>query len=417
MRQDLQLESQASASSTSSPTSRGGRGAKLQQMPTPRSVKSLLKRPKRIAIDARTILKPKTGDRTYTLNLLHGLNEIESSWRGEFAFDILLDAPDSQKMVPQSAGFATHVIEAKNSRLWTLYALPKWAWQQRPDLVHVQYLAPGPLPCPFVTAIHDVVWRALPRTFPQRDRAVMNILMPLSARAARRVLTISQSSKTDITRYLRVAPQKIDITPCAVDARFFEAVSASQIADLRRKYDLGDAPYLLSVGVLQPRKNVPRLINAFERLRRESADFPYQLVVTGKPGWGKDAGLAQKHPDLRFTGYVEDQELPALYAGATVFAYPSLYEGFGLPIIEAMAAGCPVLAGNRSSLPEVAGGAALLVDPYRVSDIADGLQKLLDNRTLRDDLRARGQNRAAQFSIKNQANATLESYRRALSKS
>jgi glycosyltransferase involved in cell wall biosynthesis len=371
--------------------------------------------PQRIAIDARTVLQNKTGDRTYTLNLLRGLAKREASWRGEFRFDLLLDAPDTERILPQSAGFETHIIEAKNSRFWTLFALPKWAWRERPALVHVQYLAPGPLPCPFVTAIHDVVWRALPRTFPPRDRVIMKALMPLSARLARRVLTISRSSQKDITRFLGVDKSKIDITPCAVDARFFQPVSAAQIKTTRRKYNLGEAPYILSVGVLQPRKNVPRLIASFEKLRRESADFPYQLVITGKPGWGADADLAQKHPNLRFTGYVEDEELPALYAGAYLFAYPSLYEGFGLPIIEAMAVGCPVLTGNRSSLPEVAGDAALKVDPYRTQAIMEGLQLMLTDEELRDELRTRGRAWAGQFNIESQARATLNAYRAALS--
>ncbi len=369
---------------------------------------------RRIALDARTVLKSKTGDRTYTLNLLSGLLKTQHNWRGEFAFDLLLDAPDTQKILPQGEGFRTHVITAKNSRLWTLYALPKWAWQHRPALIHVQYLAPGVLPCPFVTTIHDVVWRVLPRTFPALDRAIMNTLMPISARTARRILTVSESSRRGIARTLRVPLQKIDVTPNAVDARFFEPVSGVQIENLRQKYDLGSAPYVLSVGVLQPRKNVPRLIAAFEGLQSEREKFAYQLVVTGKPGWGADANLAQKHPKVRFTGYVLDEELPALYAGATVFAYPSLYEGFGLPVIEAMAANCAVLTSNRSSLPEVSGDAAIKIDPYRTQAIAQGLQILLDDAELRAQLQERGREWAARFTTQNQAQKTLESYRRAL---
>ncbi len=368
----------------------------------------------RIAIDARTVLGAKTGDRTYTLNLLRGLQQTEALWQGAFAFDLLLDAPDTAQILPQCAGFATHVIAAKNSRLWTLYAMPKWAWAHRPDLVHVHYLRPGALPCPFVTTIHDVVWRVLPRTFPARDRAIMNTLMPISAFSARRILTVSQASKNGIARALRVSPQKIDVTPNAVDARFFEPVSAARIEDLRRKYDLGTAPYVLSVGVLQPRKNLPRLISAFQKLQRARADFPFNLVITGKPGWGADADLSSKNPHIRFTGYVLDEELPALYAGASVFAYPSLYEGFGLPVIEAMAAGCPVLTSNRSSLPEITGDAGIKIDPYRTDAIAQGLAILLDDEALHEQFSERGRVWAARFTTQNQAQKTLESYRRAL---
>ena len=366
----------------------------------------------RIALDARTILGRKTGDRTYTLNLLRGLARVPS----RYEFDVLLDKGDAQNQIAEatqnSPRFQTHVLSARNSRTWSALALPRWAWANRPALVHVHYLAPGALPCPFVTTIHDVVWRALPKTFPVKDRVIMNLGMPLTARLARRILTVSGASRGEIARRLRVRPAKISVTPNAVERRFFEPVAPNQIEALRHKYELGSAPYVLSVGVLQPRKNVARLIQAFTQLKRAEPDLPHQLVVTGKSGWG--AQPDQAAPDVRFTGYADDAELPALYAGADVFAYPSLYEGFGLPIIEAMAAGAPVLTSNRSSLPEVAGDAAVKVDPYEIFSIRDGLRLLLRDADLRDELRQRGKNWAAQFTVENQARATLEAYDLAL---
>ena len=365
----------------------------------------------RIALDARTLLGRKTGDRTYTLNLLRGLARVSS----RYEFDVLLDAPDSENLIAQatqnSPRFAVHVLPARNSRAWSLLALPRWAWHHKPALVHVHYLAPGVLPCPFVTTIHDVVWRALPKTFPARDRVVMNAAMPLTAKLARRILTVSAASRGEIARRLRVSPSKISVTPNAVAREFFAPISPAHIQTLRAKYELGTAPYILSVGVLQPRKNLARLLRAFATLGHTDPDLPHQLVVTGKPGWGAEP---QAQPNVRFTGYVPDAELPALYAGAEVFAYPSLYEGFGLPVIEAMAAGAPVLTSNRSSLPEVAGDAAVKVDPYEVHSIRDGLRLMLRDADLRDELRQRGKNWAAHFTVENQARATLEAYGLAL---
>ena len=367
----------------------------------------------RIALDARTIVGRKTGDRTYTLNLLRGLARVES----RFHFDVLLDRDDAglvAQATQDSPRFQTHILPAQSSRTWSLLALPRWAWQHRPALVHVHYLAPGVLPCPFVTTIHDVVWRALPQTFPVKDRAIMNLGMPLTAKLARRILTVSAASRGEIARRLRVAPAKISVTPNAVERRFFEPVTPAQSEQLRAKYDLGRAPYVLSVGVLQPRKNLARLMRAFSTLGHTDPDLPHQLVITGKTGWG--AQPATGDANIRFTGYVEDDELPALYAGAEVFAYPSLYEGFGLPVIEAMAAGAPVLTSNRSSLPEIAGDAAVKVDPYEIHSIRDGLRLLLRDADLRGELRQRGKTWAAQFTIENQARATLAAYDLALGK-
>ena len=368
----------------------------------------------RIAIDARTVLQRKTGDRTYTLGLLRGLARVPS----RYEFDVLLDAPDEAGLIAatteNSPRFAIQVLPARNSRTWSALALPRWAWQNRPALVHVQYLAPGPLPCPFVTTIHDVVWRALPHTFPAKDRAIMNLAMPLSVWRAARILTESRSSKNEIARTLRVNPDKISVTTIGLDNRFRAPISAAQIAELRAKYQLGDAPYVLSVGVLQPRKNVARLIKAFRRIKRANPTWLHQLVITGKAGWGD--GLEQSDADIRFTGYVADDELPALYAGAQVFAYPSLYEGFGLPIIEAMAAGAPVLTSNRASMPEVAGDAAVKIDPYETQSIRDGLELLLRDADLRDELIQRGKNWTQRFTVEAQARGVLEAYDLALEK-
>ncbi len=361
-----------------------------------------------IALDCRTALSPKTGDRTYTLTLLQGLARLNldpARWK----FQLLLDAPDENGILPSSPCFESVVLTAPNSRLWTLVALPCWAWQARPDLVHVQYLAPFFLPCPFVTTIHDVVWRARPRTFPASHRAIMNLAMPGTARRAAKILTGTAFSQREIARYLRVPAAKIQLTPYAIEERYRAPVLAEQVQAAREKYAIGQAPYILSVGVQQPRKNVPRLIAAFDKLKTAHPDWPHQLVIAGKPGWGENSKLKTQNSKL-FVGYVADEDLPALYAGAACFAYPSLYEGFGLPIIEAMACGAPVLTSNCGAMKEVAGGAAQLCNPRDISSLAAGLEAVLGDDERATQLRELGHQRATAFTAKKLAKKTLAVY-------
>lgn len=364
--------------------------------------------PRTIALDCRTALSPKTGDRTYTLTLLRGLARLNLA-PAQWKFQLLLDAPDTGGVLPSSPCFESVILTAPNSRLWTLAALPRWAWQAKPDLVHVHYLAPPVLPCPFVTTIHDVVWRARPQTFPKLHRAIMNLGMPSSARRARKIITVSEFSKREITRYLRVPKNKIEVTYNAVDERYLETVSDEQIQNAREKYAIGAAPYVLSVGVQHPRKNVRRLISAFNQLKNKHPDWPHVLVIAGKKGWG-DSKLTSQESNLPI-GYVADKDLPALYAGAACFAYPSLYEGFGLPIVEGMSCGTPVLTSDRGAMREVAGDAAQLVNPHDTASIAAGLEAILGDEAYAAQLCERGKTRAAQFTVGNLAQGTLAVYK------
>ena len=360
-----------------------------------------------IALDCRTALSPKTGDRTYTLTLLRGLARLNLD-PGQWKFRLLLDAPDENGVLPQSTCFEKVIITAPNSRLWTLWALPKWAQQNKPDLIHLHYLAPPSLPCPFVTTIHDVVFRARPRTFPPLHRTIMNWGMPGTARRAAKIITVSEFSKREIKRYLRVPESKIEVTYNAVDARYLQPVTEKQIQEVRQKYGIDEAPYVLSVGVQQPRKNVARLTEAFFNIKSKRPDWQHRLFVAGKHGWG-EFQIAQRR-DLIAPGYVPDEDLPALYAGATCFAYPSLYEGFGLPIIEAMSCGAPVLTSDRGAMHEVAGGAACEVNPYEMNSIKTGLEAILGDEAYATQLRERGKKRASDFTVEQLARQTINVY-------
>jgi glycosyltransferase involved in cell wall biosynthesis len=196
--------------------------------------------------------------------------------------------------------------------------------------------------------------------------------------------------------------------PNGVDARF-SPPPASEIDRMRNALDLPDRPYLLSLSALQPRKNVQRLLHAWREMRPRLSE-PVTLVLAGgagRPTIFHGFSLDSIPDDVVFTEYVDDALLPALYGGAQAFVYPSLYEGFGLPVLEAMACGTPVVTSNVTSMPEIAGDAALLVSPFSVSSIADGLYAILTNTDLRDRLRERGRERAASFSWETTASETL----------
>lgn len=235
----------------------------------------------------------------------------------------------------------------------------------------------------------------------------------LAIERADALIAVSESTRRDLIERMGAPADRIVVTPEAADPAFTRVKDPERLDAVRRRYDLPER-FVLFLGAKEPRKNLPRLIEAFAALppalRRE-----FQLVVAGAQGWLNDSVHEQVHklrlgPSVRFPGYVDQDDVAALYSLATVFAYPSLVEGFGLPVLEAMACGTPVLTSSVSSLPEVAGDAALLVPPTDVDAIAEGLARLLQDSALRADLAERGGRRAARFSWERCARETLAVY-------
>lgn len=225
------------------------------------------------------------------------------------------------------------------------------------------------------------------------------------------VITISESSKRDIVNFLGVPPERVWVTPLA--SRYAPDTLGGTMP-LRRPPGLGERPYILFVSTLEPRKNVVRLIEAFNQLK-ERAAIDHELVLVGQKGWQFEPILAAMATSpwrhhIRHLDYLDDGEVAYCYAHADVLAYPSLYEGFGLPVLEAMTLGCPVVTANTSSLPEVAGDAALLVDPLSVDDLAAALARVIQDQTLRQSLVEQGHLQAEQFSWRRTAQATLAAY-------
>jgi glycosyltransferase involved in cell wall biosynthesis len=362
----------------------------------------------RIALDCRTVTAPKTGDRTYALNLSRALAAVDAE------NDYLLYSWEETTLTEYSRpNFQTVLLPASPRWAWTPVAFPLDLQKQRVDVAHVQYIIPPVAPCPVITTIHDIAFRRFPELFPLKHRLLLNALIPAAARGAAAVITGSESTKRDLVELYDIPADKVTVTPYAADPVYRPMDPAEARGAVSRRLGV-PLPYILAVGVLQPRKNLPRLVRAYNRI---AASIPHRLVLVGKDGWAGEElaeAVARCAPgrEPHFTGYVADADLPALYAGADLFVYPSLYEGFGIPPLEAMACGTPTLTGNTSSLPEVVGDAGLTVDPLDEAAIAAAMQRLLEDAALRARLSAAGIRQAAQFNWERTARETVAVYER-----
>lgn len=298
--------------------------------------------------------------------------------------------------------------------LWEQLVQP-WALRRSgADLVHGPAFV-GPLfaPCPVIITIHDLSFIRFPTLFRPANRLYLTVLTRLSARRARRLIAVSAHTAAEVTRLLGVPPERIDVVYHGVDAAF-RPLPADAVAAFRQRRGLPER-FVLCVGTLEPRKNQTRLVEAFARIH----DSQVKLVLVGGKGWLYDELFARVEAlglskEVIFPGYVMNDELPLWYNAAIGLAYPSLYEGFGLPVLEAQACGTPVLTSNVSSLPEAAGNAALMVDPYDVEALAMGLKRLLTDEPLRHELRSAGLGHTRQFTWPHTAQETARVYRCAL---
>ena len=275
---------------------------------------------------------------------------------------------------------------------WYLAMLPARSRRDGMDVLHCPtHRAPLRSAVPLVVTFHDLAVLRHPESFNSWTRNYSRVVLPRVARTARRLIAVSEFTRRELLELLDVPEEKVRVIPNAVGDPF------------RPQGDATHGDYVLAVSTLEPRKNLPRLVEAFRRARLDGL----RLLVAGGPGWG---GVRVEGDGVRWLGEVGDEELARLYRGARCVAYVSLYEGFGLPVLEAMACGAPVVAARNEAAEEVAGDAAVLVDPLDPEAIAAGLAEAVERR---DELRARGLERAAAFSWADAARATVEVYREA----
>ena len=366
-------------------------------------------RPLRVGLDAHVVGRRKTGNETYLIGLATGL-----AARLDVALTAYLERGATW---PRPAdGVALMRLRTAWPQLRIPFELPVRARLDGVDLLHVQYVAPPVAGVPVVTAIHDVSFEDEPALIPPVTRLRLQATVRLAVRTSAVVVTPSQFSRERLLHHYHLDPERVVVTPNGI-----LPISPQQVADadrVRAALRLQD-PFVLHVGNLEPRKNVPRLIAAIARARDRGVELT--LALAGQRGAGAvdvDRAVARHGAQewVRQLGYVDEATLDVLYGEASIVAYVSVYEGFGLPVLEAMARGTPVVAGNLAAIPEVAGDAGLLVDPYDVSAIADALATAASHADVRDRLRAAGPIRAAAFSVDAMAEATVRAYRAALSR-
>jgi glycosyltransferase involved in cell wall biosynthesis len=265
-------------------------------------------------------------------------------------------------------------------------------------------------------SIHDLSFEHLPQTFKRRSRTQLRLTVRHSARRAARILSLSEHTRRDIIETYGINEDHVRAIPLAAPEHFAPVHDRDELQRVRHNYGI-DGDYILAVGSIQPRKNLARLIKAFASLRgKDTVDKLPKLVLAGKCAWLYDETLrALDESGIKetvvLTGYVPERDLPALYSGALCFVYPSYFEGFGSPPLDAMKCGAPVIVGNRTSLPEVVGDAALMVDPFDVDAIGATIKRLIRDSELRTQLSMKGQERASLFNWRETARKTLAVYK------
>lgn len=338
----------------------------------------------------------------------------------DFQFDVYATEPRAPALLSNFSFHTTRLpVHKPMARIFweqTLFAFD--LWQKNYALLHsLAYVTPFFNRTPSVVTLYDMSFFLYPEYFPPLQRLYLKLGTRVSAQRARRLVTISESTKRDAVRLLNVAEDKIDVAYPGVGAEFFQAVDSETLDAFRRAKRLPEH-FVLFIGTREPRKNIPALLRAFAIAKR-ARNFPHQLVLAGGRGWMDEeipraiaeTGLEKQ---IIFPGFVPHDELPLWYRAADALVYPSQYEGFGMPPLEALACGTPTITSNVSSLPEAVGDAALLIDPQSPQQIAAALERVLSDDALRHEMRLGGPAYARQFSWTRAAQVTAQTYRLAL---
>jgi glycosyltransferase involved in cell wall biosynthesis len=373
----------------------------------------------RIGIEGKVLTRQIGGIGRCAINLLTSLVSVASQEWPDLEFVIFSSPQTDLTLVKNLNVKACHILQhVRSSILRACFGLPVGAFLERIDIFHGLDESGVPFYCKrgkYVVTIHDVMPLMFPGAFPFKHRLVSRFALSRVCRQADVVIVPSCASKVALLRYVPVDEGRVIVTPWGCEARFHPMRDAASDDLVRRRYGLPDR-YLLFVGTLEPRKEVMTLLRAYAQVCAARPALDAKLVIAGGHGWGSNDVRAlceslQLTDRVIFTGFVEEDDLPDLYRGALLFIYPSSYEGFGLPILEAMACGVPVITSNVASMPEVAGQAAILVEPRQPDALATAMAAVLNDPQLRDTMRHMGLERVGQFSWERTARQMLDIYR------
>ncbi|WP_180540238.1 glycosyltransferase family 4 protein [Nevskia soli] len=362
----------------------------------------------RYAVDAHAIGRHLTGNEVYVRSLLNAFAKVDR----ESEFFAYYSALGAEQSIPER--FASRRVSGNPfARLG--YGLSRRLRVDRPDLLHVQYTGPLFCPVPLIASIHDVSFLERPEYFTAARRRQLKFTVARTARSAARILTGSEFSRDSIVRAYGLDPDRVVVVPDAANPFFRPLTRESAMRRVLERFRV-TGPFVLSVGDLQPRKNHIGLIEAFARLVKENPALPHELVLAGQDTWfGPRVHEAAAHSGvqgrIRFLGFVTDDDLLQLYNACDCFCFPSFYEGFGIPILEAMACGRAVACANTSAMPEVADGAGLFFDPAKPDEMVRALRDILIDPQLRQRMERLGLQRAANFTWQRTAQKTLAVYR------
>jgi len=353
----------------------------------------------KIGIDTRILTAKKTGVGYYINNLIPAILNLDK--KNEyilFGTDLELKNPNCQQII----------IDGKKKKflsfLWKKFKYPKIEKIiGEVDLLFYPNFTILPSDCSnIIIVIHDLSYLKFPQYVENKNLLFLKKEVPHALKKAKQIVADSEATKKEIIKNFKISPEKILVIYGAISNKFYKKCGSKDIKKNKEKYKIRHN-YLLFVGTLEPRKNIIRLLEAYQDLSR-SIRNKYQLVLAGSEGW-QDKHIIKKIKEVSDSnnrvivpGYVPEEDLPALYSGAYLFLYPSFYEGFGMPILEAMACKTPVITSNTSSMPEVAGDAALLVNPSNIEEIKESIIKIINDSALRTSLIKRGQKQIQKFS-------------------